>query len=87
MRPDHKLTRLMIDGMTCGNCARHVTEALQSVAGVGSATVNLDAHQATVRWQANIRSRITGATVPTDMIDLIEVRDGRIVNFNEIFTR
>jgi len=53
MRPDHKLTRLMIDGMTCGNCARHVTEALQSVPGVGSATVNLDAHQATVRWQAD----------------------------------
>jgi Cu+-exporting ATPase len=36
--------------MTCGNCARHVTEALQSVPGVESATVNLDAQRATVRW-------------------------------------
>ena len=44
-------TQLSIDGMTCGNCARHVTQALQSVPGVRSATVSLDAHQATVRWQ------------------------------------
>lgn len=44
-------TYLSIDGMTCGNCARHVTQALQGVRGVRSALVNLDEHQATVRWQ------------------------------------
>jgi Cu+-exporting ATPase len=44
-------TRLSIDGMTCGNCARHVTDALQGVAGVRSANVSLEAHEATVRWQ------------------------------------
>jgi Cu+-exporting ATPase len=38
--------------MTCGNCARHVTEAIQSVPGVHSATVRLEANQATVRWTA-----------------------------------
>src|SRR5947207_2393654 len=43
-------TQLAIDGMTCGNCARHVTEALQGVPGVRAATVNLDSHQATIRW-------------------------------------
>ena len=41
--------------------------------------------QATVHWRANVRSRITGATVPTEMIDIVEVRDGCIVNFNEVF--
>jgi ketosteroid isomerase-like protein len=55
--------------------------------GLTIRTMNVEGDEATVRWQANIRSRITGATVPTEMIDLIEVRDGRIVNFNEIFTR
>jgi Cu+-exporting ATPase len=40
-----------IEGMTCGNCARHVTEAIQDVAGVRSAAVNLDAHRATVHWK------------------------------------
>jgi ketosteroid isomerase-like protein len=50
-------------------------------------TMKVEGDQATVRWQANVRSQITGATVPTEMIDLVEVRDGRIVNFNEVFTR
>src|SRR5437016_4145003 len=48
------VTRLAIEGMTCGNCARHVTEALQGVPGVRSASVSLDAHEATVRWQAEV---------------------------------
>ena len=44
-------TRLAIEGMTCGNCARHVMEALQDVPGVRSADVSLDANEATVRWR------------------------------------
>src|SRR3569832_618258 len=47
-------TYLSIDGMTCGNCARHVTQALQGVSGVRSASVDLDSHQAVVSWQPNI---------------------------------
>ena len=43
-------TELSIEGMTCGNCARHVTEALQNVPGVHSAMVNLDSRGALVRW-------------------------------------
>jgi Cu+-exporting ATPase len=49
--PKRASTELGVTGMTCGNCARHVTEALQKVPGVQSAIVSLDAHQATVRWQ------------------------------------
>jgi P-type Cu+ transporter len=48
--PTVALTGLAITGMTCGNCARHVMEAIQSVPGVHSAGVNLDVQQATVRW-------------------------------------
>src|ERR1041385_349671 len=46
-------TELSVSGMTCGNCARHVTEAIQSVPGVRSATVNLDSQSASVRWAAD----------------------------------
>jgi Cu+-exporting ATPase len=46
-------SRLDISGMTCGNCARHVTEAIQSVPAVHSAEVSLDSHLATVRWKPN----------------------------------
>src|SRR5881397_1291796 len=42
-----------ISGMTCSNCARHVTEAIQNVAGVASAAVSLETNHATVRWRAD----------------------------------
>src|SRR3954466_5559078 len=43
-------TELRVSGMTCQNCARHVTEALQTVPGVSSATVSLPQESASVRW-------------------------------------
>jgi Cu+-exporting ATPase len=42
---------LLITGMTCGNCARGVTDALQGVAGVASADVSLQDGRAHVRWR------------------------------------
>jgi Cu+-exporting ATPase len=47
---DQAVTELSVGGMTCGNCARHVTEALQSVPGVRSAVVNLEGKKASVKW-------------------------------------
>ena len=38
--------------MTCSGCARNVTEAIQSVAGVDSAMVSVEQRKATVRWIA-----------------------------------
>jgi P-type Cu+ transporter len=51
--PPPSISELTVSGMTCGNCARHVVEAIQSVPGVSSASVRLEAGQATVRWQAS----------------------------------
>ncbi|HEY5909541.1 MAG TPA: cation-translocating P-type ATPase [Verrucomicrobiae bacterium] len=45
------VTDLAITGMTCGNCARHVTQAIQSVAGVRSAEVSLEGRTARVKWE------------------------------------
>jgi Cu+-exporting ATPase len=45
-------TELHVSGMTCNNCARHVTEAIQGVAGVQSASVNLSSASAQVRWNS-----------------------------------
>jgi P-type Cu+ transporter len=45
-------TELAVTGMTCGNCARHVTEALQKVSGVSSALASLDSRRASVRWDS-----------------------------------
>jgi len=48
-----------IGGMTCNNCARHVTEAIQGVTGVANVNVQLEAGHATVRWQPDARPNET----------------------------
>jgi len=62
------LSRLQIGGMTCNNCARHVTEASQGVPGVRSATISLTGKSAVIRWNspaeknvAAVIAAITGA--------------------------
>jgi Cu+-exporting ATPase len=45
-------TDLVVSGMTCHNCARHVTEAIQSVPGVRGVLVTLEAGRAAVTWGA-----------------------------------
>ena len=42
-------THLKIEGMTCQHCVSHVTEALEGVAGVASAKVNLKKGEAVVK--------------------------------------
>ena len=45
------VTQFAIQGMTCGNCARHVAEAIQSVPTVAHASASLETTRATVRWK------------------------------------
>jgi ketosteroid isomerase-like protein len=45
----------------------------------------IDGAKAAVHWQAKIYSRITGTTVLTELVDVIEVRDGRIASYTEFF--
>jgi copper ion binding protein len=45
-------TTLKISGMSCQHCVQHVTEALQSVAGVSSAKVSLKKEEADVKYDA-----------------------------------
>jgi len=53
------MIKLHIEGMTCGHCAKHVTEALQAVKGVESAEVDLQAKEATVAGQADLQALIS----------------------------
>lgn len=45
----------------------------------------VDGVKAAVHWRARIHSKITGAVVPTELVDLFEVRDGRIASYIEFF--
>jgi ketosteroid isomerase-like protein len=39
--------------------------------------------KAAVHWRARVYSRITGLTVPTELVDLVEVKNGRIASYVE----
>jgi Cu+-exporting ATPase len=52
-------TELRVSGMTCNNCARTVTEAIQGTPGVQSATISLARKSATVRWKAGQAENIS----------------------------
>ena len=45
----------------------------------------IDGAKAAVHWRAKIFSRLTGTTVLTELVDLIEIRDGRIGSYIEFF--
>jgi ketosteroid isomerase-like protein len=45
----------------------------------------IDGAEAAVHWRTRIHSRITGATVLTELIDLVKIREGRIASYTEFF--
>jgi ketosteroid isomerase-like protein len=45
----------------------------------------IEGSKAAVHWRADIHSRITGTSVPTEFVDLLEFRDGRIAFYTEFF--
>ncbi len=52
------ITTLRITGMTCGHCAAAVTKALQGVAGVESAQVNLEREEGVIKGSAPVEGLI-----------------------------
>lgn len=48
-------------------------------------SVLVDGPRAAVHWRANIHSRVTGVTVLTESVDLVEVGHGRITGYMEFF--
>jgi ketosteroid isomerase-like protein len=46
----------------------------------------IDGTRAAVHWRVRIHSKITGAVVATELVDLVELRDTRIIAYTEFFT-
>lgn len=48
-------------------------------------SLTIDAPRAAAHWRVDILSKITGVVVPTELVDLIDVRGGRISSHTEFF--
>jgi ketosteroid isomerase-like protein len=45
----------------------------------------IEGDRAAVHWSADIHSRITGALVSTELIDMVVIRGARIASYTELF--
>jgi ketosteroid isomerase-like protein len=45
----------------------------------------IDGPKAAVHWRANVHSKITGRTVPTEFIDIVEIQTHHISSYLEFF--
>ncbi len=43
-----------IQGMTCGNCVKHVKQALKSLSGISQLEVNLEKHEALIEYDSTL---------------------------------
>ncbi len=41
--------------------------------------------RATAHWRTEIYSKVTGVTVPTELVDLVELSEDRILSYTEFF--
>jgi ketosteroid isomerase-like protein len=48
-------------------------------------SLTIEAGSAAAHWRVNIESKITGISIATELVDLIEVRNGRIISQIEFF--
>ncbi len=49
------------------------------------ASLIVEEPRAAARWRADIYSKVTGAKVATELVDLVETRGGLIVGYSEFF--
>jgi copper chaperone len=55
-----------IQGMTCGNCVRHVEQALKKLSGISHLEVNLEKQDALVEYDSTLVTYETMASVLKD---------------------
>jgi ketosteroid isomerase-like protein len=48
-------------------------------------SLSVDVPRAAAHWRVDIHSKITGVVVPTELVDLIDVRGGRLSSHIEFF--
>jgi ketosteroid isomerase-like protein len=48
-------------------------------------SMTIEGASAAVHWEAQIHSKVTGAIVPTEFVDLVTVKDGFISSYIEFF--
>ena len=68
---DESTTTLRVGGMTCENCARHVTDALLGVPGIRAARIDLAGGTATIDTTTDVARDAIAAALADEGYDLL----------------
>lgn len=55
--------KILIEGMSCGHCVNHVTEALNEMAGVSNVKVDLDTKSAVIDVTSDVKDEDLKAVI------------------------
>jgi copper ion binding protein len=67
--------KILIEGMSCGHCVRHVTEALSELNGVSNVNVNLEAKTAVIEAGAEVSNDAIKAAIEDAGYDVVEITE------------
>lgn len=56
-------TLITVQGMTCGNCVKHVKEAISELAGVSNVEIELEGGKVTIESAAALDSAVVSEAV------------------------
>jgi hypothetical protein len=48
-------------------------------------SLTVESPRATAHWRADIFSKVTGATIPTELVDIVQYNEDSIVTYTEFF--
>lgn len=65
--------KITIEGMSCGHCVKHVTEALEEVSGVKEVRVNLEEKNAIVELAHDVENNKLSEAVIEAGYDVLKV--------------
>jgi copper ion binding protein len=65
--------KVLIEGMSCGHCVKHVKEALSELSGVTSVDVNLESKSAVIEASADVSDEAIKAAVDDAGYDVVGI--------------
>ena len=65
--------KIVVEGMKCENCAKHVKEAVTSVEGVISADVNLSNKSVIAQMSSEVSDEAIKLAVNTEKYKIVEI--------------
>lgn len=67
--------KVLIEGMSCGHCVKHVTEALSELNGVSNVAVNLEAKTALFDASADVKDEAIKAAIDEVGYEVVGIQE------------